>query len=103
MSNGTKTDLTTHTLQGGWENSRIVFMVLPSRDASGKPSGSVRIRHHTDRNNPEKYIEQFHLDIDGTDTIVAADEWYPAEFARKVWNRLVSIDPKIAKNKWVRI
>lgn len=109
MSNGTKSsNLETHTLQGGWDNTRMVFTVLPSSrtlhcDAAGKPSGSVRIRHHTDRNNPEKYIEQFHLDIDGTDTIVAADEWYPAEFARKVWTRLVSIDPKIARNKWTRV
>ena len=105
MSNGTKTtsDLTTYTLQGGWDNTRMVFMILPSRDASGNPSGSVRIRHHTDRNNPEMYIEQFHIDIDGKDTIIDANEWYPPDLARKVWNIFVNLDKKIARNKWVRV
>lgn len=100
MSNGTKTsDLTTYTLQGGWDNTRMVFMILPSQN----PGGSVRIRHHTDRNNPEKYIEKFHLDIDDTDTTIDADEWYSADFARKVWIRLTSIELKTSRNKWVRV
>ena len=106
MSNGTKTtsDLTEYTLQGGWDNTRMVFMILRLNVASGGSDAvNARIRHHTDRNNPKKYIEKFHIVIDGTDTTIDADEWYPADFARKVWDRLTSIELATARNKWVRV
>lgn len=97
MSNGTKTsNLVTHTLRGGWDNTRMVFTVLPAYNY-------VMIRHHTDRNNPEKYIESFHIDIDGRDTVINADTQYNADFARTVWNIFVNLDQKIARNKWTRV
>lgn len=97
MSNGTKTsNLVTHTLRGGWDNTRMVFTVNPVNDY-------VMIRHHTDRNNPEKYIESFHIDIDGRDTVINADTQYNADFARTVWNIFVNLDQKIARNKWTRV
>ena len=106
MSNGTKTtsDLTDYTLQGGWDNTRMVFTILQLNVASGGPDAvNVQIRHHTDRLNPKMYIEQFHIDIDGKDTIIDANEWYPPDFARKVWDIFVNLDKKIARNKWVRV
>lgn len=97
MSNGTKTSsLTKHTLQGGWDNTRMVFTHNPQ-------TRTVQIRHHTDRNNPENYIEKFHIDVDGSDTIIDSDEWYSADFARKVWYIFVNLDQKIARNKWTRV
>ena len=97
MSNGTKTsNLVTHTLRGGWDNTRMVFTINPV-------NGYVMIRHHTDRNNPEKYIESFHIDIDGRDTVINADTQYNADFARTVWNIFVNLDQKIARNKWTRV
>ena len=97
MSNGTKTsNLVTHTLRGGWDNTRMVFTINPV-------NGYVMIRHHTDRNNPEKYIESFHIDIDGRDTVINADTEYYAEFARTVWNIFTNLDQKIARNKWTRV
>ena len=97
MSNGTKTsNLVTHTLRGGWDNTRMVFTINPV-------NGYVMIRHHTDRNNPEKYIESFHIDIDGRDTVINADTQYDAGLARKIWNIFVNLDQKIARNKWTRV
>jgi hypothetical protein len=97
MSNGTKTSsLVTHTLQGGWDNTRMVFTINPT-------NGYVMIRHHTDRNNPEKFIENFHIDIDGKDTVIQSDTQYTTQFARKVWNLFVDLDKKIARNKWTRV
>lgn len=97
MSNGTKTsNLVTHTLQGGWDNTRMVFTINPT-------NGYVMIRHHTDRNNPEKFIENFHIDIDGKDTVIQSDTQYTTQFARKVWNLFVDLDKKIARNKWTRV
>lgn len=97
MSNGTKTsNLVTHTLQGGWDNTRMVFTVNPA-------NGYVMIRHHTDRNNPEKFIDSFHIDIDGRDTVINADTQYSADLARKIWNIFVDLDKKIARNKWTRV
>lgn len=97
MSNGTKTsNLVTHTLRGGWDNTRIAFIHNPV-------TSKVMIRHHTDRNNPEKYIESFHIDIDGKDTVINADTEYFADFARTVWNIFVNLDQKIARNKWTRV
>lgn len=97
MSNGTKSsNLVTHTLQGGWDNTRMVFTVNPE-------NGYVMIRHHTDRNNPEKYIGSFHIDIDGRDTVINADTQYNVDLARKIWNIFVNLDQKIARNKWTRV
>jgi hypothetical protein len=97
MSNGTKSsNLVTHTLRGGWDNTRMVFTVNPE-------NGYVMIRHHTDRNNPEKYIDSFHIDIDGRDTVINADTLYDAALARKIWNIFVDLDQKIARNKWTRV
>lgn len=97
MSNGTKTSsLVTHTLQGGWDNTRMVFTVNPT-------NGYVMIRHHTDRNNPSFYIDSFHIDIDGRDTVINADTQYSADLARKIWNIFVDLDKKIARNKWTRV
>jgi len=97
MSNGTKTSsLVTHTLQGGWDNTRMVFTINPT-------NGYVMIRHHTDRNNPEKFIDSFHIDIDGRDTVINADTQYSADLARKIWNIFVDLDKKIARNKWTRV
>ena len=97
MSNGTKTSsLVTHTLQGGWDNTRMVLTINPT-------NGYVMIRHHTDRNNPEKFIENFHIDIDGKDTVIQSDTQYTTQFARKVWNLFVDLDKKIARNKWTRV
>lgn len=101
MSNGTKTSDLTYTLQGGWDNTRMVFCA-PTIGIARRVV-KVRIRHHTDRLNPEMYIEQFHIDIDGKDTIIDANEWYSPDLARKVWNIFVNLDKKIARNKWVRI
>ena len=102
MSNGTKTtsDLTDYTLQGGWDNTRMVFTILRVEHLNAV---NVQIRHHTDRLNPKMYIEQFHIDIDGKDTIIDANEWYPPDLARKVWDIFVNLDKKIARNKWVRV
>jgi len=97
MSNGTKSsNLETHTLQGGWDNTRMVFTVNPT-------NGYVMIRHHTDRNNPERYINSFHIDIDGRDTVINADTQYNVDLARKIWNIFVDLDQKIARNKWTRV
>ena len=97
MSNGTKSSsLVTHTLRGGWDNTRMVFTV-------NSENGYVMIRHHTDRNNPEKYIGSFHIDIDGRDTVINADTQYNVDLARKIWNIFVNLDQKIARNKWTRV
>lgn len=97
MSNGTKTsNLVTHTLRGGWDNTRMVFTVNPV-------NGYVMIRHHTDRNNPDYYIDSFHIEIDGRDTVINADTQYNADLARTIWNIFVNLDQKIARNKWTRV
>lgn len=97
MSNGTKTSsLVTHTLQGGWDDTRIVFTIIPAY-------GGVMIRHHNDRNNPEKYVHSFHIDIDGRDTVINADTQYNAEFARKVWNLFVNLKPMGSHSPWTRV
>lgn len=97
MSNGTKTsNLVTHTLRGGWDNTRMVFTVNPV-------NGYVMIRHHTDRSNPDYYIDSFHIEIDGRDTVINADTQYSADLARTIWNIFVNLDQKIARNKWTRV
>jgi len=97
MSNGTKTSsLVTHTLQGGWDNTRIVFTIIPAY-------GGVMIRHHNDRNTPEKYVHSFHIDIDGRDTVINSDTQYDAEFARKVWNLSVNLKPMGSHSPWTRV